>query len=161
MMRILSHIKRARFVPHAMLIAMLSYGCASVRTELIAPCPAKSESEILKALTSLIVAEGLRVRTMNADVGFLDAETTELASGNSTHQNRWTFTLVNDSVRAYATSVTGTRNEAGVVTSSHDYTFDDGVPKNQLWYWSVRNGLEKFCGVPIVFVKHTQPVMMW
>src|SRR5687768_15313009 len=89
-------------------------GCASVRTELVTPCASKSNLDVIKSLTSIVVTEGMRVSVVDADVGLLEAVTSESIDwAGAVNQGRWTFTIRNDTVRAFATASTIVRNPAG------------------------------------------------
>jgi hypothetical protein len=130
-------------------------GCAQRPIKLVTPCTTQSTSDLIAALTALVVSEGMNISLVNEKVGILQASTAEEHSiwTGATTSNHWTFTVRDGKVEAIAKSLSVSKNAFGATISSSETYYNDKAHKDWKWYWNVRNGLEALCGSKVEFIE--------
>jgi hypothetical protein len=127
---------------------LMIVGCAQRPIKLVTPCTSQSTSDLIAALTALVVSEGMNVTLVNEKVGILQASSAEDRSiwTGATTSNHWTFTVREGKVEPIAKSLTQTKNAFGATLSSSETYYTDKADQDWKWYWNVRNGLQTLCG---------------
>ncbi len=142
----------------SLLASAMVVGCMSSRVHHQVQCQGQAKSEVLNAMSALLLIEGLEVKQVNEGVGVLQAATAEshdIWSGHYITKN-WQFVIRGDSVMAWAFERRATRNALGAEISHTDTYYDDRAHSDWGWYWHVRQGLEELCGSKAVILKSSK-----
>lgn len=139
------------------LLAAVIGGCSPFTVQLRAPCAGRTRAGVFGTLTTLLVAEGFSIESSNEATGLLQASKgVGSVTEDHTSLQRWSFIVAADTVLAYPRILQVTKGGA-IIESAGPEVADDDLPQWSTWYWTVRNGLERHCGAPIVFVTRERP----
>lgn len=128
-----------------LLFVLFVVGCQGPK-QLVGDCKPDPEA-VLKAVTPLLIQEGFEIKTSDAKIGYLNAETVAnvnyLVGGAS--KKVWFVSVQNGRIVASAKIVTTAQNAFGATTGVVETYFDDETEQGEMWYWTVRSALEKVC----------------
>ncbi|MBD1210697.1 MAG: hypothetical protein H9535_19890 [Ignavibacteria bacterium] len=116
-------------------------------------CGVKSNAEILSSLSALCIREGMNMKVSDANIGFLQVESTPSTMLGIRQTYVWQFNVKNGTVVGTAKALTETLNGFGMVIGSSEVGYNDKVHKDHKWYWNVRNSLESMCDGKLVFTE--------
>lgn len=145
-------MKHVKILLTCIVIAAWIPACmSSSRTQMTTNCASKSNAELLSSLSALCVREGMNIKTSDANIGFLQAETSPSVIMGIRQTYIWQFNVKNGSVVGSAKAFTETLNGFGAVLGTAEMSYNDKVHKDHKWYWNVRNTLETMCDGKLVF----------
>lgn len=140
------------------------------------PCHNRSQSDVIRSATSILVMHGFRITLSDTVVGIVQGETEESFSvwTGSISKRVWQVNIkksleknieINEAgksalaapasaqplfIIAIAKVVSKKQNAFGATMATSETYFDDDSHKDWEWYWNVRKGLEEVCGASAV-----------
>jgi len=120
--------------------------CTTTVYQMHLDCEGKPE-DTFRSITTILLKNGFKIEQSDLKLGYLSAQTpleySFLTGGDV--QKEWVFQLDNGRYTAYATLIVIQKNIFGATTGQAKTYFSDRTHKDNLWYWNVRNNLQKIC----------------
>lgn len=151
------------------LLAVVVCSCGTTVYQLNTTCE-KSNEEIFQGLSSMLLSSNFLIKQNDPKTGYLQAETVpeyNFLSGVN-YVRMWTFQLTDSIPKTSTADMSGkklkkmmctarllmtSQNAFGSTTGAAMRYYNDEISKEQIWYWDIRNYIQKMCSDIVIIEK--------